>query len=45
MNEKDKIENIETKIYILKKLLNQLEDEIKKHKEYLKNSLKKNFFN
>ena len=42
--EKDKIENIETSKYY-KKVIEPTEDEIKLHKEYLKNSLKRNYFN
>ena len=42
--EKDKIENIKTSKYY-KKVIEPTEDEIKLHKEYLKNSLKRNYFN
>ena len=42
--EKDKIENIKT-IKYCKKVIEPTEDEIKLHKEYLKNSLKRNYFN
>ena len=39
-----KIEKIETSKYY-KKVIEPTEDEIKLHKEYLKNSLKRNYFN
>jgi len=40
-------ENIETNIKVnyFKKIVEPSEEELKKHKEYLKNNLKKNYFN
>ena len=39
-----KLKKIIQKFLILKKLLNQQKKKLKKHKEYLKKNLKKNFF-
>ena len=42
--DKDKVENIKISKYC-KKVIEPTENEFKLHKEYLKNSLKKNYFN
>jgi len=45
VNEDEKQTEINSKVSYFKKIITPSEDEIKKHKEYLKNNLKKNYFN
>ena len=42
-NDTNKI--VETRVSYFKKIIQPSDDEVKKHKEYLKLHLKKNFFN
>ena len=44
-NEDQKQNEINSKVSYFKKIIEPSEDELKKHKEYLKNNLKKNYFN
>ena len=44
-NEDQKQTEINSKVSYFKKIITPSEDELKKHKEYLKNNLKKNYFN
>ena len=44
-NEDQKQTEINSKVSYFKKIIEPSEDELKKHKEYLKNNLKKNYFN
>ena len=44
-NEDQKQTEINSKVGYFKKIIKPSEHELKKHKEYLKNNLKKNFFN
>src|SRR5210317_591601 len=44
-NEDQKQTEINSKVGYFKKIIKPSEDELKKHKEYLKNNLKKNYFN
>ena len=44
-NEDQKQTEINSKVSYFKKILEPSGDELKKHKEYLKNNLKKNYFN
>ena len=44
-NENDLFENNDNKILYFKKVISITEEEITKHKDYLKSNLKKNFFN
>jgi len=44
-NEDQKQTNINSKVEYFKKIIKPSENELKKHKEYLKNNLKKNYFN
>jgi DNA polymerase III subunit epsilon len=44
-NEEQKQTEINSKVNYFKKIVEPSEDELKKHKEYLKNNLKKNYFN
>ena len=41
----EKQTEINSKVSYFKKIITPSEDELKKHKEYLKNNLKKNYFN
>ena len=43
--EDEKQTEINSKVSYFRKVITQSEDELKKHKEYLKNNLKKNYFN
>ena len=45
VNEDEKQTEINSKVSYFKKIITPSEDELKKHKEYLKNNLKKNYFN
>jgi DNA polymerase-3 subunit epsilon len=45
VNEDEKQNEINSKVSYFKKIIIPSEDELKKHKEYLKNNLKKNYFN
>jgi DNA polymerase-3 subunit epsilon len=45
VNEDEKQAEINSKVSYFKKIITPSEDELKKHKEYLKNNLKKNYFN
>jgi DNA polymerase-3 subunit epsilon len=45
VNEDEKQTEINLKVSYFKKIITPSEDELKKHKEYLKNNLKKNYFN
>ena len=45
MNEDENIAEINSKVNYFKKIITPSEEELKKHKEYLKNNLKKNYFN
>ena len=45
VNEDEKQTEINSKVGYFKKIITPSEDELKKHKEYLKNNLKKNYFN
>ena len=45
INEDEKQTEINSKVSYFKKIIIPSEDELKKHKEYLKNNLKKNYFN
>ena len=45
INEEENIAEINSKVSYFKKIITPSEDELKKHKEYLKNNLKKNYFN
>ena len=45
VNEDEKQTEIDSKVSYFKKIITPSEDELKKHKEYLKNNLKKNYFN
>ena len=45
VNEEEKQTEINSKVSYFKKIITPSEDELKKHKEYLKNNLKKNYFN
>jgi len=45
VNEDEKQTEINSKVSYFKKIITPREDELKKHKEYLKNNLKKNYFN
>ena len=45
VNEDEKQTEINSKVNYFKKIITPSEDELKKHKEYLKNNLKKNYFN
>ena len=45
VNEDEKQTEVNSKISYFKKIVTPSEDELKKHKEYLKNNLKKNYFN
>ena len=44
VNEDEKQTEINSKVSYFKKIITPSEDELKKHKEYLKNNLKKNYF-
>ena len=45
VNEDEKQNEINSKVSYFKKIITPSEDELKKHKDYLKNNLKKNYFN
>ena len=45
VSEEEKQTEINSKVNYFKKIITPDEDELKKHKEYLKNNLKKNYFN
>ena len=45
VSEEEKQTEINSKVNYFKKIITPGEDELKKHKEYLKNNLKKNYFN
>ena len=45
VNEEEKQTEINSKVSYFKKIIVPSEDELKKHKKYLKNNLKKNYFN
>ena len=45
INEDEKQTEINSKVSYFKKIITPSEDELKKHKDYLKNNLKKNYFN
>ena len=45
VNEDEKQTEFNSKVSYFKKIITQSKDELKKHKEYLKNNLKKNYFN
>ena len=45
INEEENIAEINSKVSYFRKVITPSEDELKKHKEYLKNNLKKNYFN
>ena len=45
VNEDEKQTEINSKVSYFKKIIIPSEDELKRHKEYLKNNLKKNYFN
>jgi DNA polymerase-3 subunit epsilon len=45
VNEDEKQTKINLKVNYFKKIITPSKDELKKHKEYLKNNLKKNYFN
>ena len=45
INEEENIAEISSKVSYFRKVIVPSEDELKKHKEYLKNNLKKNYFN
>jgi DNA polymerase-3 subunit epsilon len=45
VNEDEKQTEFNSKVSYFKKIITPSEDELKKHKEYLKNNLKKNYFN
>ena len=45
LNEDQKQTKINLKVGYFKKIIKPSEDELKKHKDYLKNNLKKNYFN
>jgi len=45
VNEDEKQTEINSKVSYFKKIITPSEDELKKHKDYLKNNLKKNYFN
>ena len=45
VNEDEKQTEINSKVSYFKKIITPSEDELKKHNEYLKNNLKKNYFN
>ena len=45
MNEDENIAEINSKVNYFKKIITPSEEKLKKHKEYLKNNLKKNYFN
>ena len=45
INEDEKQTEINSKVSYFRKVITPSEDELKKHKEYLKNNLKKNYFN
>jgi DNA polymerase-3 subunit epsilon len=45
INEEENIAEINSKVSYFRKVITPSEDELKKHNEYLKNNLKKNYFN
>jgi DNA polymerase-3 subunit epsilon len=45
INEEENIAEINSKVGYFRKVITPSEDELKKHNEYLKNNLKKNYFN
>ena len=45
VSEEEKQTDINSKVNYFKKIITPSEDELKKHKEYIKNNLKKNYFN
>jgi DNA polymerase-3 subunit epsilon len=45
ISEDENIAEINSKVSYFRKIITPSEDELKKHKEYLKNNLKKNYFN
>jgi len=45
VSEEEKQTEINSKVNYFKKIITPGENELKKHKEYLKNNLKKNYFN
>ena len=44
-NKKEQLENVDEKVLYFKKVIYPTEKEVEKHKKYLKQNLKKNFFN